>query len=142
MLSNVVSTIVLVKAKVILVGLFLVGIYFFGHKLWPGGFCGHSLISEEAPPFIGEGYTDYHSAGPDIFSSYPGPEVGSYSLTPPPSISNAYLPPSNGYLPPSSSSAAASSSSSGVSSGYLPPNRRRSKRDAHHPENEELLENE
>lgn len=128
MLTNVVSTVFLVKAKLVLVGLFLVGIYFFGHKLWPGGFCGHSLISDEPPPFYGSGFTDYHSAGPDIFSSYPGPESGSYSNTPPPgiSISNAYLPPSpsNEYLPPSS------------------PNRRRAKREVHHPENVELLENE
>ncbi|XP_065086267.1 uncharacterized protein LOC135708190 [Ochlerotatus camptorhynchus] len=135
MLSNVISTVLLVKAKLFLVGIFLAGIYFFGHKIWPGGFCGHSLISDGPPPFFGEGLTGYHSTGPDIFSSYPGPESASYSYTPPPSssISNAYLPPT----------VSSSSSSSGiVSSGYLPPNRRRGKRAVQHPENEELLENE
>lgn len=135
MLSNVVSTVVLVKAKLILVGLFLVGIYFFGHKLWPGGFCGHSIISEDGPPFIGGGFTDYHSSVPDIISSYPGPpDSGPFSYTPPPSVSNAYLPPIG--PPPSSPS------SDIPSNVYLPPNRRRSKREVHHPENEELLENE
>nr|XP_019553748.2 uncharacterized protein LOC109423271 [Aedes albopictus] len=136
MLSNVLSTVVLVKTKIVIVGLFLAGIYFFGHKLWPGGFCGHSIVSD-GPSFFGEGITDYHGTGPDIISSYPGPEPLSYSpyySNPPPGASI-----STSYLPPSISSS--SVSSSGPSNAYLPPNRR-GKRDTRVPDDEELLENE
>lgn len=134
MLSNVLSTVVLVKTKIVLVGLFLAGIYFFGHKIWPGGFCGHSIVSD-GPSFFGEGITDYHGTGPDIISSYPGPEPISfspYSSYPGSSISSSYLPPSI---------SSSSSSSSGPSNAYLPPNRR-GKREAAVPDDEELLENE
>ncbi|XP_053676656.1 uncharacterized protein LOC128726841 [Anopheles nili] len=107
------TTVVLVKAKIVLVALFFAGIYFFGHKIFPGGFFGSSIISETPPPFFESGpYTDYHATGHEIISSYPGPEpYSSYDSSPP---SNSYLPPSNSYLPPPSGS---SSSYSKYSSG-------------------------
>uniref|UniRef100_A0A182M7M7 Uncharacterized protein n=1 Tax=Anopheles culicifacies TaxID=139723 RepID=A0A182M7M7_9DIPT len=107
------ATVVLVKAKIVLVALFFAGIYFFGHKIFPGGFFGSSFISETPPPFIESSpYTSYHSAGPEIISSYPGPEP--YSSYEPPSSSYGspsptYGPPSNAYLPPTGDSSSYSS---------------------------------
>ncbi|XP_061508617.1 uncharacterized protein LOC3290066 [Anopheles gambiae] len=107
------STVVLVKAKIVLVGLFLAGIYFFGHKIFPGGFFGSSFISETPPPFLESSpYTSYHS-GHEIISSYPGPEPTFTSFdhssssygTP----AASYGPPSNAYLPPSSDTSSYSS---------------------------------
>ena len=107
------STVVLVKAKIVLVGLFLAGIYFFGHKIFPGGFFGSSFISETPPPFLESSpYTSYHS-GHEIISSYPGPESTFTSFdhssssygTP----ASSYGPPSNAYLPPSSDTSSYSS---------------------------------
>ncbi|XP_050075109.1 uncharacterized protein LOC126562604 [Anopheles maculipalpis] len=108
------TTVVLVKAKIVLVALFFAGIYFFGHKIFPGGFFGPSIISETPPPFIESSpYTGYHAGGHEIISSYPGPEP--FSSYEPPSSgygspSTSYLPPSNAYLPPTSSSASSYSS--------------------------------
>uniref|UniRef100_A0A8W7P339 Uncharacterized protein n=2 Tax=gambiae species complex TaxID=44542 RepID=A0A8W7P339_ANOCL len=96
-----------------LVGLFLAGIYFFGHKIFPGGFFGSSFISETPPPFLESSpYTSYHS-GHEIISSYPGPESTFTSFdhssssygTP----ASSYGPPSNAYLPPSSDTSSYSS---------------------------------
>ncbi|XP_058465344.1 uncharacterized protein LOC131438947 [Malaya genurostris] len=111
------SYLLLIKAKIVVVGLFLVGIYFFGHKLWPGGFCGHSIVSDVPPPYLDgfSGISGYHSSGPDIISSYPGPE--------PWTLPGSYLPPT------------------GSSSPSLPPSRR-GRRDLLRREDEELLENE
>uniref|UniRef100_A0A182WLB4 Conserved oligomeric Golgi complex subunit 5 n=1 Tax=Anopheles minimus TaxID=112268 RepID=A0A182WLB4_9DIPT len=106
------ATVVLVKAKIVLVALFFAGIYFFGHKIFPGGFFGSSFISETPPPFIESSpYTSYHS-GHEIISSYPGPEP--YSSFEPPSSSYGspsptYGPPSNAYLPPTGDSSSYSS---------------------------------
>uniref|UniRef100_A0A182T9M0 Uncharacterized protein n=1 Tax=Anopheles maculatus TaxID=74869 RepID=A0A182T9M0_9DIPT len=109
------TTVVLVKAKIVLVALFFAGIYFFGHKIFPGGFFGSSIISETPPPFIESSpYTGYHAGGHEIISSYPGPEPFS-SYEPPSSSygspSSSYLPPSNAYLPPTSDSSSSSYSS-------------------------------
>uniref|UniRef100_A0A182JRS0 Uncharacterized protein n=1 Tax=Anopheles christyi TaxID=43041 RepID=A0A182JRS0_9DIPT len=99
------STVVLVKAKIVLVGLFLAGIYFFGHKIFPGGLFGSSFISETPPPFLESSpYTSYHS-GHEIISSYPGPEPFTsfdHSSSSYGSPAASYGPPSNAYLPPSS----------------------------------------
>ncbi|XP_058837524.1 uncharacterized protein LOC131693609 [Topomyia yanbarensis] len=126
------SYILLIKAKVVVVGLFLVGIYFFGHKLWPGGFCGHSIVSDVPPPYLDgysgisglSGISGYHSSGPEILSSYPGPEPWSVpgSYGPPTGSSPPSLPPSIG---------------DGVKYGS-----RRGRRDLMNPEDEELLDNE
>ncbi|XP_062549566.1 uncharacterized protein LOC134214164 [Armigeres subalbatus] len=144
LLSNVLSTIVMFNTKVVVLAIFLAGIYFFGHKIWPGGFCGHSIVSDSPPPFFGDysgDITDYHGSGPDIISSYPGPEPISYSspsFSYPPieSISNSYLPPSI-----SSSSSGSAPPPAPSSNAYLPPNRR-GKRDVGVPDDEELLNNE
>ncbi|XP_053665771.1 uncharacterized protein LOC128714915 [Anopheles marshallii] len=107
------TTVVLVKAKIVLVALFFAGIYFFGHKIFPGGFFGSSFISETPPPFLESGpYTSYHSTGHEIISSYPGPEP--YSSFEPPSSSYGapsptYGPPSNAYLPPTGDTSSYSS---------------------------------
>ncbi|XP_055531781.1 uncharacterized protein LOC129722400 [Wyeomyia smithii] len=134
MISSV-SQIMLIKVKVILIGLFLVGLYFFGHKLFPGGFCGHSTVSDVAPPYLGDygGITGYHSAGPDIISSYPGPEPFGYS--------GSYLSPAGGSSPPTSSGIV--SAISPFSGG--PPatkNGSRRRRDLNNREDDELLDNE
>uniref|UniRef100_A0A4Y0BM98 Uncharacterized protein n=1 Tax=Anopheles funestus TaxID=62324 RepID=A0A4Y0BM98_ANOFN len=107
------TTVVLVKAKIVLVALFFAGIYFFGHKIFPGGFFGSSFISETPPPFLESSpYTGYHAAGHEIISSYPGPEPFS-SFEPPSSSygspSPTYGPPSNAYLPPTGDSSSYSS---------------------------------
>uniref|UniRef100_A0A182YEE7 Uncharacterized protein n=1 Tax=Anopheles stephensi TaxID=30069 RepID=A0A182YEE7_ANOST len=108
------TTVVLVKAKIVLVALFFAGIYFFGHKIFPGGFFGSSFISETPPPFLESSpYTGYHAAGHEIISSYPGPEpFSSYdpSSSSFDSPSSSYLPPSNAYLPPASGSSSSYSS--------------------------------
>ncbi|XP_035785937.1 uncharacterized protein LOC118463456 [Anopheles albimanus] len=68
-----ITTVVLVKAKIILVALFFAGIYFFGHKIFPGGFFGSSVYSETPPPFIeSDSYPGYHTTGYSSASSYPG----------------------------------------------------------------------
>ncbi|XP_055627506.1 uncharacterized protein LOC129769329 [Toxorhynchites rutilus septentrionalis] len=130
------STILLVKTKIVLVGLFLAGIYFFGHKIWPGGFCGHSVISDEPPPYLTGGISGYHSLGPDILSSYPGPEV--ISNYPGPEALSSYHSsgPSNAYLPPSSDSV------SSIPPSGVPYSSRRGKREVNPQEDGELLDNE
>uniref|UniRef100_A0A182QQ62 Uncharacterized protein n=1 Tax=Anopheles farauti TaxID=69004 RepID=A0A182QQ62_9DIPT len=126
-----VATVVLVKAKIVLMALFFAGIYYFGHKIFPLGLFGSSIISETPPPFIESSpYTGYHS-GHEIISSYPGPEpyfsydtassgfeapshsygVPAATYGPP---SSSYLSPSKGYLPPSSDSSSYSKYSSGT----------------------------
>lgn len=68
-----ITTVVLVKAKIILVALFFAGIYFFGHKIFAGGFFGSSVYSETPPPFIeSDSYPGYHTTGYSSVSSYPG----------------------------------------------------------------------
>uniref|UniRef100_A0A182JBN5 Uncharacterized protein n=1 Tax=Anopheles atroparvus TaxID=41427 RepID=A0A182JBN5_ANOAO len=95
------TTVVLVKAKIVLVALFFAGIYFFGHKIFPGGFFGSSIVSETPPPYIDSSpYTSYHSDH-EIISSYPGPEP--FSSYGPPSHSSSASP-SLSYLPPASGS--------------------------------------
>ncbi|XP_053687185.1 uncharacterized protein LOC128736725 [Sabethes cyaneus] len=130
------SYILLIKAKVVVVGLFLVGIYFFGHKLWPGGLCGHSIVSDVPPPYLSDysGITGYHATGPDIVSSYPGPE--------PYPISGSYLPPSAASSPsiiPSISSISSSSSGGPPAAKY---GSRRGRRDLDNQNDEEPLDNE
>ncbi|XP_050094004.1 uncharacterized protein LOC126576742 [Anopheles aquasalis] len=67
-----IATVVLVKAKIVLVALFFAGIYFFGHKIFPGGFFGSSVYSETPPPFIdADSYPGYHTTGYSAASSYP-----------------------------------------------------------------------
>ncbi|XP_058123508.1 uncharacterized protein LOC131294670 [Anopheles ziemanni] len=101
------TTVLLVKAKIVLVALFFAGIYFFGHKIFPGGFFGSSIISETPPPFIDSSpYTSYHSDH-EIISSYPGPEP--FSSYGPPSSSSSSGTPYNSYLPPASGSGSYSS---------------------------------
>ncbi|KAL1402758.1 hypothetical protein pipiens_019653 [Culex pipiens pipiens] len=141
------STVLLIKTKIVLVGLFLAGIYFFGGKIWPGGFCGHSIVSDVPPPYLSDGITGYHASGPEFISSYPGPEPwssgsysGAYSDSYPGSYSGSYpgpsfspagavgaSPPSNAYLPPTGSSP------------VIAGTKRRGKRSA---DDEELQENE
>ncbi|XP_052862266.1 uncharacterized protein LOC128268982 [Anopheles cruzii] len=111
------TTVVLVKAKLVFVGLIIAGIYFFGHKILPGHFFGSSIISETPPPFIDAGgFTDYHAHhhGHEIISSYPGPEP----------FSGYGSEPFSSYGPPPSGGASSYSSSS----TYTAPGTRR-KRD-------------
>ncbi|XP_049542702.1 uncharacterized protein LOC125955606 [Anopheles darlingi] len=90
-----VATVLLVKAKIVLVALFFAGIYFFGHKIFPGGFFGSTVYSETPPPFIeSDSFPGYHTTGYSAGSSYPG--YSTISDHPGPEPFATYGPPSSG----------------------------------------------
>ncbi|XP_055610410.1 uncharacterized protein LOC129757272 [Uranotaenia lowii] len=125
-----VGTLLFIKAKIVALGIFLVGIYFFGHKIWPGGFCGHSGVFDSIPPFASDDYTPYHASGPEYISSYPGPPEH-WSASYPGASSSSY---STGPGAPSIAASASAMAAAG--------SKRRGRRDVGRQEDQELLENE